>query len=341
MNVSRETVARWAAKTLYHAPFSRTRAKLEGFAARGFAFPILTYHRVNDDNDAFFPSMPTAVFDRHMAYLARSYRVLSVEDLVERMHRRQVPRNAIAITFDDGYRDNLTAAAPILARYGLPATIFLATGFIGTMDVPWYDRIGRAFQNTTVVSMTAPWGGALELVSTEQRLAALDRTLAYFKSLTDDEFGRRLNDVLSVLAVDDRPWRKGWMLDWDDVLALKRLGFSVGAHTMHHPILSRVTPERARNEIVGSRRMIEAACGSAPAAFAYPNGKPEDYSDAVQRLVREAGFTCAVTTRFGLNCQKTPVYELRRGGPWEHDVATFALKLSVYRLQARYGDASS
>ena len=78
--------------------------------------------------------------------------------------------------------------------------------------------------------------------------------------------------------------------------------------------------------------MIEAACGRAPRAFAYPNGRPDDYSPAVLALVREAGFTCAVTTTFGVNTRSTPPYELRRGGPWEPHLPTFALKLAGYRL---------
>ena len=103
-------------------------------------FPILTFHRVNDDDDPFLPSMPTAVFAARMAHIARHYRVLAVEDLVERVRQGTAPRNALALTFDDGYRDNLSHAAPILAQHGLPATIFLATGYIGTPDVPWFDR---------------------------------------------------------------------------------------------------------------------------------------------------------------------------------------------------------
>jgi peptidoglycan/xylan/chitin deacetylase (PgdA/CDA1 family) len=171
-------------------------------------------------------------------------------------------------------------------------------------------------------------------------VAAVERTLAHFKELAADEFRRRLDELLSALAFDDRTWCRGWMLGWDDVHALTGLGFSIGAHTVHHPILSRLSVEHARHEIAGSREMIESACGFTPKAFAYPNGKPEDYSDGVQRLVREAGFTCAVTTRFGLNTRQTPLYELRRGGPWEHDVDTFALKLSVYRLLAGWTTGS-
>src|SRR5215471_8104408 len=158
VNLARATGVRWAAATLYRAPFAQLRTALEGCVRRAAAFPILTYHRVNDEGDPFFPSMPSSVFAQHMAYLSRSYRVLTVEELVERMQRKSVPRNAIAITFDDGYRDNLTHAAPILARHGLAATIFLTTGFIGNAEVPWFDRIAIAFKCTKAESVMAPWG---------------------------------------------------------------------------------------------------------------------------------------------------------------------------------------
>jgi peptidoglycan/xylan/chitin deacetylase (PgdA/CDA1 family) len=335
MKAAQALVARGAARVLYHAPFPRARVTLEGCARVDVAFPVLNYHRVNDDNDPFFPSLPTAVFERHMAYLARSYRVLTVEELVERLQHGRVPRNALAITFDDGYRDNLTHAGPILARHGLPATVFLTTGLIGTSEISWFDRITMAFKSTAVPSINMPWGDRLELRNATERLAAVEKTLAYFKRLTEDGFERRLDALLTELAIDDQRWGKGLMLDWDDVQALTGLGFSIGAHTIHHPILSRVSLERARREITGSRAVIASACGVSPRAFAYPNGRPEDYTEAVQRLVREAGFTCALTTRFGLNTRHTPVYELRRGGPWEHDVATFAFKLSLYRLLMR------
>src|SRR5262245_6526405 len=308
---------------------------LEGYARAGAAFPILGYHRVNDDDDPFFPSLPSAVFESHMAYLARSYRVMMVEDLVESMRRGAVPRNAIALTFDDGYRDNLTHAAPILARYGLPATIFLTTGLIGTGVVSWFDPVAMAFKTTTAESVAAPWGAWLPLRGAGDRLAALKATLTYFKGLGEAEFGRRLDGLLEALVPSDRGGCKGLMLDWDEVHALRGLGFSIGAHTVTHPILSRVSEERARIEIRDSRRMIESACGVAPRAFAYPNGKAQDYTDVVQRLIGDAGYTCALTSRFGLNTRRTPVYELRRGGPWEHDVAAFAMKLSMYRMVDR------
>src|SRR5262249_2044625 len=126
----------------------------------------------------------------------------------------------------------------------------------------------------------------------------------------------------------ERP--KRLMLSWDEVDALRGLGFSIGAHTVTHPVLSRLSPERAWEEIHGSKVAIEKVLGDAVHAFAYPNGGPEDYDSTVTRLVRDAGFGCALTTRRGLNNADTPLLELRRGGPWEHHLPTFALKLGYY-----------
>jgi peptidoglycan/xylan/chitin deacetylase (PgdA/CDA1 family) len=303
-------------------------------ARRGTA-TVLTYHRVNDDADPFFPSVPTAVFEEHMRHVARVYRVLPLEELAERLSRDDVPARALAITFDDGYRDNLTHAAPVLARFGLPATIFLATGFIGSGVVPWWDRLALAFKNGRRDELSAPGGGRLPLHTRAQRLAALESSLAHLKRLDDD---RREAALAAILATLDGPAEAGAktaMLNWEDVQALVGLGCSIGAHTVNHPVLSRVSPERARAEILGSRAAIAAACGRAPRAFAYPNGQPEDYTETTVELVRAAGFTCAVTTRFGVNTPATSPWELRRGGPWEHDLPTFAVKLAWYRAGGR------
>ena len=90
--------------------------------------------------------------------------------------------------------------------------------------------------------------------------------------------------------------------------------------------------DRARAEVIESKRAIEARCGIVPRAFAYPNGGEADYTPEVVELVRTAGFDCAVTTRFGLNTSRTSPWELRRGQPWEHHLPTFATKLAWYRM---------
>jgi peptidoglycan/xylan/chitin deacetylase (PgdA/CDA1 family) len=332
MGSVRSAVIRGMATCLHRAGLTAPVARAAAYGRRVAAFPVLKYHRVNDEADPFFPALAPEVFERQMALIARTYVVLPVEELVERTQRGTLPRNALAITFDDGYRDNLTHAAPILARYGLSATIFLATGLIGASHAPWFDRLAEAFKGTRADGYVAPWGQVLPLDTLGARLSALGQMQDYMKQLSDDELQRTLEVVQVRLGVSEGERRKSSMLSWDDVHALRGLGFTIGAHTVSHPILSRVSRDRAEAEIRESRATITSVLGQAPRAFAYPNGKPADYNTMVSLLVRDAGFSCAVTTRFGVNTPATPPFELRRGGPWEDHLPTFALKLALYRL---------
>jgi len=326
------SLLRLTARGLDLARLSTPLSVAAGYARATAAFPILSFHRVNRAADPFFPALPTEVFEGQMAFLARAYTVLPLEELVERMRRRALPRNALAITFDDGYRDNLTEAAPILARHGMPATVFVVTGAIGTTEALWFDRLALGFKRTRVTGWRAPWNQVMPLESTAQRLAALGGALTHFKRMANGQRRQCVEDTLVGLEVGDEGPLKNLMLSWDDVRALMGLGVAIGAHTVHHPILSQLPADEARAEIEGSWAAIRSNCGRAPRAFAYPNGGTTDYSDAVISLVRDVGFSCAVTTRFGVNTAATPPYELRRGGPWEHHLPTFALKLAGYRL---------
>jgi peptidoglycan/xylan/chitin deacetylase (PgdA/CDA1 family) len=296
------------------------------------AFPILTFHRVNDDGDPFLPALPTRVFEGWVAHLARHYQVFTVESLVDRAEQGTVPDNAIALTFDDGYRDNLTHAAPILARYRLPATIYLSSGFIGTGEIPWFDRVAIAIKATDRVRLSLGDEAALPLSSAAERLQAVDAALGYLKRLPDHERRVKLDRLVVDLGGKPREERKTDMLSWDDVHALRGLGFSIGAHTVSHPILSRVGAEQAWTEIHDSKVAIERALGAAVRGFAYPNGGAGDYTESTVELVRRAGFDHAVTTCRGLNSVRTPRFALHRGGPWEWHLPTFALKLCHYRL---------
>jgi len=305
---------------------------LAGYTARQATFPVLTFHRVNDENDPFFPSMPSEVFERQMSFVARTYVVLPVEELVDRMERGKLPRNSLAITFDDGYRDNLTHAAVILARYGLPATVFLATGAIGSPRGLWFDQLALAFKQTKRETWRVGDGEDVSLGTQAGRLRGLELAQGRLKRMTDGARSRALAEITESLGLGAPEYLDKLMLSWQDVHALRRLGMTIGAHTVNHPILSRLSLPDARFEIERSRSMIADACGAPPRAFAYPNGREEDYTEAVVEMVRDAGFTCAVTTRFGVNTARTPRYELRRGGPWERDLPTFALKQAAYRL---------
>ena len=109
---------------------------------------ILYYHRVNDDNDPFSPAISTALFEAEMRFLHRHYRVVSLSELLSRL-AGEVTEPVLAITFDDGYRDNYQNAFPVLQRYGLPATIFLTTGSMDTGEPMWFEQLALAVKKTS------------------------------------------------------------------------------------------------------------------------------------------------------------------------------------------------
>jgi peptidoglycan/xylan/chitin deacetylase (PgdA/CDA1 family) len=206
---------------------------------------ILYYHSISDA--PIRSSVSPAAFAEQMEHLRENgYRVLSLADVVRHIATRAAfPEKCVALTLDDGFKDNYQEAFPILQRAGFTATVFLTAAYIGT-----------------------------------DRLPTLTRT-----------------DFVP------RP------LGWNEVKEMHRHGIEVGSHTLTHPMLSRVSPDLARREIVESRRVIEEVLGAPVRFFCYPRG---DFDGNVKRLVRDAGYLGACTTLPGVTDLSTDLYTLKR-----------------------------
>jgi peptidoglycan/xylan/chitin deacetylase (PgdA/CDA1 family) len=294
---------------------------------------ILIYHRVNDEKDPFFPGVPLRVFQAQMEYLAYNYCTLDLEEAVERLRRRDIPDNAIVITFDDGYRDNYTNAFPVLKSLSLPATVFLAVDAIGSRRVLWHDRVFSAFRETRV-SVLKGFDSFNEypLNTVAERLLAQEKALNFIRSLDEELRISAINSLIGKLEVPDRKEVAGLMLSWKEVKAMHDGGISFGSHTVTHPILSKLPLERIREEIERARQLIEEKLGARVRTFAYPNGRRSDFNEITKRVLRESGHVCALTTNFGTNECDQDVFELRRATPWDYHVKMFCLRLNYYKL---------
>jgi peptidoglycan/xylan/chitin deacetylase (PgdA/CDA1 family) len=290
---------------------------------------ILVYHRVNEERDPYFAGLPPDVFDRQMEYVASRFHVLPLRELVAALQARALPSRAVAVTFDDGYRDNFLHAFPILRRHAIPATVFLATSAIGTGAQLWHDDVFSAFRETKAARLD-PFGprsiaGPLDTVP--QRLGLQREVLGYLRTLPDEaraeEVGR-LREALRVGAAGPVP---GLMLTWEEARTMSGGGIQFGSHTVSHPLLSRVGTERARREIVDSKRAIEEQLDVAIDGFAYPNGRATDFLPETRSLLLEAGYTHAVTTIAGSNDETTDPFGLRRETPWDEDVFAFGVRM--------------
>jgi peptidoglycan/xylan/chitin deacetylase (PgdA/CDA1 family)/CelD/BcsL family acetyltransferase involved in cellulose biosynthesis len=294
---------------------------------------ILYYHRVNDDNDPFFPAIPTALFEREMRYLAKHYKVLSLSGL--RRHLESgAPETVLAITFDDGYQDNYHNAFPILRRYKLPATIFLTTEPIESREPLWFERLALALKNTPrdCLDLELDIPRRFWLRTEQERLDANGRLGQLFRTMPDAEMRRRLVEVFGLLDPQNDGERREKMLTWDQVREMKSHGIEFGGHTVTHPFLSRVTPEQAVREVTECKKRIEAELQAPVKYFAYPNGREEDFRSWNTQLLRNAGYQAALTTIWGVNYSSTDPMQFHRGQPWEEDAAMFAYKLDWYEL---------
>src|SRR5579864_216899 len=259
---------------------------------------ILGYHRVSPSpqQDLLGRDLEVAVprFTQQLEILARRFSIVPFEELLDWLAQGAGAGAKAVLTFDDGYEDNYMYAFPVLARMGVPATVFLSTDNVEFARPFWTDRLAAWLGRSAGAVVAAPDEIArlprrLDLTSAEGVRLNYERLRTELSGLEDDRRERVL-ERLGAQAVVPKP------LTWDQVRSMHRDGITFGAHTRSHPSLPRLSDASARTEVESSRDLIRSRLGVAPAAFAYPFG---DVDDRVRRIVEAAGFRGAVTTRPG------------------------------------------
>ncbi len=295
---------------------------------RGPRLSILIFHRVLPRPDPLMPDEPDAIaFEARMRWLAAGFRVMPLIEAARRLKDGSLPPNAACVTFDDGYADNATVAAPILAKLRLSATFFVSTGFLDG---------GRMWNDTVIESVRACRTDVLDLVRLDcgtwscrddaARRAAVAGLLDRLKYLPQRERQARVDAIADAVGL---PAESDLMMTREQVRELRRYGMSIGAHTVTHPILTTLTGDEARREIDDGRRDLEDTLGERVKVFAYPNGKPmRDYDASHVALVRELGFDAAVSTAWGVSRRGSDLHQLPRFTPWDTDVDRFGLRLA-------------
>ena len=287
----------------------------------------LTYHRVTDF-DVLDPNVISASlddFDWQCGFLKDTLRVLSGEELTEIARGElEVEEPSAFITFDDGYLDNLEAGR-VLARHGLPAVFFVATGFIGTESITHWDRIAYATRFTEVKTLELPAlpsspGSTGDLgpwtVESMPHDVAARAVRTIYHSIPvplKERFVESLEEVAGA-AARDFTRKAPLFMTWDHVRELRGLGHDIGAHTHSHTILSQLDEAKQLEELERSRDEIEREVGVAPTLFAYPNGKPWTFTNATKSLAKQAGFAAAFSFYGGRNApRKLDAFDIRRG----------------------------
>ncbi len=296
---------------------------------------ILAFHRVLRESDPLFPEVPdTRRFARVLTWLKGWCNVLPLDKAVERLSRGQLPERAAAITFDDGYADNYTEALPVLREHGMSATFFVATGFLdgGRM---WNDTIIEAIRRThhDTVDLSRIGLPRLPIASLTERRAAIEQCI---NALKYRPLSQRVADAEQVAVAAQVTPPDDLMMKSADVQALHRDGMQIGAHTVSHPILTRLTTDDARREIAGSRATLEELLDAPVECFAYPNGKAgDDYADEHVALIRDIGFAYGLSTNPGAAGMGSDLMQLPRFTPWDRTSLRFGARLLANLARAR------
>lgn len=292
----KKRIARRAQQLLYISGIANLYASLH---QDGWAL-ILMYHSVVDDQIAPFidpeNSITAQEFESQLILLHKTCRIISLSELLACLHEKKpIAPKTVVITFDDGYLDNLVNVAPLLAKYRMPATLFLATRYIELAEPQWIDRLYNIFQfrsrDECVLACLDESFDLSEPIQLRQAYGQLKKKLL---AAGFEERKGVLGQVEEQLEPSSHPPRL--TLNWDDVHLLKDKFpmFEIGIHTKNHVDLTSLHDKEAEYEIGQSRQDCKNELGCEPKLFSYPYGR---HNSKIRTCVKKFPFWGAVSTQ--------------------------------------------
>jgi peptidoglycan/xylan/chitin deacetylase (PgdA/CDA1 family) len=283
---------------------------------------ILAYHRVFDvaDEDSFpfdpeLISAGTAAFAAQMKFVRKHFTPIRFSDVIDaKIGGRRLPRRPIVVTFDDGHLDNFTHAFPVLKDLGIPATIFLSSGYIGAAGTFWFDRLAE------LLFRAEP--GPLRLTSLAYSVALGDvASRRHATELLQEALKRVPNSLrLQVIAELDgtlgmglAPLPGSAVLNWEQVREMAGAGIEFGSHTVSHPTLTMLDDDELHRELYESRMKIQQETGQPVEVVGYPVGNAYAFDERVVQAAKSCGYKLGVSYVSGVSRMGDPdEFALRR-----------------------------
>jgi peptidoglycan/xylan/chitin deacetylase (PgdA/CDA1 family) len=277
--------------------------------------PILIYHRFG----RVFRAIPADAFEEQLIYLKRHYYVTTLHDVVARLASGEgfVP-NSVVLTIDDGHRDFLEVAYPLLRKHRVPATLFMVADALDDSWL-WFDQLHYVMRTARAGKYEIHVGGqafAFQLGDLASRDAAWEALADRFLEMDDEQRELSMREVERLFGVphpEEIPADYAY-LTLGEIRQLDPELVEIGSHTLSHPILSKCGYARQKLEIEGSQRTLQEKLGRRVTSFAYPNGRPCDIDTTSVSLAREAGYTNAVLCDGAFVCQGADPHVLSRIG---------------------------
>ena len=277
---------------------------------------IVLYHHVGPPQDPFEPAVSAGCFERQMHFLREHFQVVSLAEALRiKDEKLATPRPLAVITFDDGYRDNLETAYPILKKHDLPAAFFLAAGSIGNREPMWTSRVETMFRNALPQSLrlqtvSPPQGYVLG--NPESRMKVCYQIKSHMKRVPDAQRVMILEELEEKVKISDqeKAGADSEMLSWEEVRVLSRDPLvTLGSHSVSHRMLANLPPSEAEIEMRESREKIESEIGRPVLFFSYPGNS---HNLELQKAARRAGYQAALMVEQCLNSFQEDDYALKR-----------------------------
>jgi peptidoglycan/xylan/chitin deacetylase (PgdA/CDA1 family) len=266
---------------------------------------ILNHHRVGDPNSTRFDrdvfSATADAFDRQLKYFKRYFPVVSGEELENLVSgRTPLKRMHVAITFDDGYRNDYVTSFQVLKANDCTAAFFLVPEYVGTSVIPWWDEIAFLVRNSPEQEITLTVPVPLTVALDQNREEAIRAVLRHYKR-TDNTHGDAFLAELREQAGCKVPEVGRRFINWEEAREMRDAGMTIGSHTQTHGILGQMPPDAQRWELTESRRNIEANIGGEVRTLAYPVGIHGAFDGTTEEIARSIGYKLCFSFYGGVN----------------------------------------
>jgi peptidoglycan/xylan/chitin deacetylase (PgdA/CDA1 family) len=258
------------------------------------------------------------LFEQCIRLLSAKGNPLSMDQILELCHAKtDLPPKSFAVTFDDGFANNISVAVPILAHYGVPATFYVTTGFIENNGMSWIDRIEYAVEQAPSQALEVAWTReAFILSSPRSRIAFLQAVRTHVKNdphCDANAFADVLCARLGVTGTIDSTDPLDLKMTWDQVRDLHaRELFTIGGHSHTHAILSYLTPDQLAQELDASLTLLQENANVGPTHYSYPEGLAHCYAQQVIDELINKGVQCCPTAIDGSNKVGDDPFHLKR-----------------------------
>jgi peptidoglycan/xylan/chitin deacetylase (PgdA/CDA1 family) len=275
---------------------------------------IATFHRVLPERELHDYPMPgisvtPEELDWLLGLFTKHYTVGTLGETATRFTLGDRPKKPLlAITFDDGQRDNFVHARPVLARYGAHASFFVVANATEGNQTLWHDRVAYALANALRASRDRASAYLAQLGVDTAAPDLVHACVARIKRMVPEERDETVHELESIAGGKQRPAWDG-MMTWDELKQMHAEGHEIGSHSQTHAILPLISDEQLAAEVAGSRAHLKQRLGFEVDTFCYPNG---DCDERVAAAVQRAGYRHAVTTRYGINRDGSSHYFWKR-----------------------------